>query len=185
VIENSLKILTAQARWFDLMGLPQSQWALLNIHGGKGGRADRLIQVIRELPDPIRLRLTLENDEYTYGAAKILAICQAAGAAMVFDAHHHLVHDHLASYDDPSVAELVAAARQTWQVPEWQLGHISNGKQALHDQQHSDYIWDSPAAYRDLPWIEVEARQKENAIFALQQSWVAKCLPPGDIVMSS
>jgi UV DNA damage endonuclease len=172
VIENSIKILTAHARLFDLMGLPQSQWALMNVHGGKGGRAERLIQVIQNLPDPIRLRLTLENDEYTYGASEILAICEASGIAMVFDAHHHIIHDHLESYNDPSIAELIIAARQTWQVPEWQLVHISNGREFLLDPRHSDYIWDMPEAYRTVPWIEIEARQKENAIAELQQRWI-------------
>lgn len=61
VIANSIKILSAQAQLFDWLGLPRSPWALMNIHGGKGERAERLIQVIRDLPDSIRLRLTLET----------------------------------------------------------------------------------------------------------------------------
>ncbi len=50
---------------------------MTNIHGGKGDRRDRLIQVIGELPPPIRSRLTLENDEHTYSAAAILDIGRA------------------------------------------------------------------------------------------------------------
>lgn len=172
VIENSLKILSGHARLFDWLGLPQSPWALMNVHGGKGDRAERLIQVIRDLPDAIRLRLTLENDEYTYGSTDILAICEATGIPMVFDAHHHLIHDRLEGYDDPGVAELVAAARQTWEIPDWQLVHISNGREFLHDPRHSDYIYHMPTAYRDVPWIEIEARQKENAITHLRQTWI-------------
>jgi UV DNA damage endonuclease len=68
VIQNSITILAAHARVFDLLGQPRSPWALMNIHGGKGDRSQRLISTIRDLPDAIRLRLTLENDEYAYGA---------------------------------------------------------------------------------------------------------------------
>lgn len=172
VIENSIKILTAHARTFDLLGLPQSPWSLMNVHGGKGDRAERLISVIRDLPDSIRLRLTLENDEYTYSATEILEICRAAEIPMVFDAHHHVIHEHLDSYDDPSIAEMLLAAQTTWQVPEWQLVHISNGDQFFADPRHSDFITLMPLAYRNILWIEVEAKQKELAIDRLQQDWL-------------
>jgi UV DNA damage endonuclease len=184
VIANSIKILSAHARLFDWMGLPRSPWALMNIHGGKGDRVERLIQVIRDLPDSIRLRLTLENDEYTYGATEILAICEATAVPMVFDAHHHLIHDRLESYDEASVADLVAASRQTWQVPSWQLVHISNGREFLHDPRHSDYITHMPRAYRNVAWIEIEARQKENAITHLRQTWLPLLCEPSDIAQS-
>jgi UV DNA damage endonuclease len=173
VIENSIKILTAHAWILDLLGLPQSSWALMNVHGGKGDRADRLIEVIRSLPDPIRLRLTLENDEYTYSATEILAICRAAGIPMVFDAHHHVIHEQLDTYEHPSIAEMVLAARETWQRPDWQLVHISNGSEFFRDPRHSDLIALMPSAYRTVPWIEVEAKQKELAIEKLQQEWLS------------
>lgn len=177
VIENSIKILTAHARNFDLMGLPQSPWSLMNIHGGKGDRADRLIGVIQNLPDSIRLRLTLENDEYTYSAREILRICQATDISMVFDAHHHVIHEKLETYEHPSVAEMLLEAGSTWKFPEWQLVHISNGDQFFTDPRHSDLITIMPSCYCNAPWIEVEAKQKELAIAKLKQEWL---LNPSD-----
>lgn len=174
VIENSIKVLSTHARMMDLLGQPRSPWALMNIHGGKGDRAERLVEVIRSLPDAIRHRLTLENDEFTYSAAEILAVCQAAGIPMVFDAHHHVIHEHLDTYEDNSVAEMLAAARSTWAHPDWQLVHISNGCDSFADQRHSDLITAMPSAYRHAPWIEVEAKQKEVAIAKLQQEWLPK-----------
>ncbi|MBD2256565.1 UV DNA damage repair endonuclease UvsE [Pseudanabaena sp. FACHB-2040] len=172
VIENSILVLSALAYQFDLMGLPQSSWTVMNIHGGKGDRAERLVQNIQALPETIRSRLTLENDEHTYSAAEIFDICRAAQVAMVFDAHHHLVHEQLESYDDPSVAEMVAAAQTTWPDPTWQLVHISNGRETLRDPRHSDLIWTMPEAFRQMPWIEVEAKGKEDAIAKLRQEWL-------------
>ena len=172
VIKNSIKVLATHARIFDLMGLPRSSWALMNVHGGKGDRPERLISVIRDLPDPIRLRLTLENDEYTYSAAELLKVCHDAEVPMVFDAHHHVVHEKLESYEDPSVAEMLAAARTTWPIPEWQLVHISNGQDFFQDRKHSGLIFDMPSAYRNAPWIEIEAKLKEEAIARVQEQWL-------------
>jgi UV DNA damage endonuclease len=174
VIANSIKILRAQAQVFDWMGLPRSPWALMNIHGGKGERAERLIQVVKDLPDAVRLRLTLENDEYTYSTADLVKICEATGIPLVFDAHHHLIHERLESYDAASVTAAFIAARQTWQISDWQVVHISNGREFLLDPRHSDYITQMPIAYREAPWIEIEARQKENAIVHLQQTWLSQ-----------
>ncbi|MBF2028124.1 MAG: UV DNA damage repair endonuclease UvsE [Oscillatoriales cyanobacterium C42_A2020_001] len=172
VVQNSCKILGAHARMMDMLGLPRSPWALMNIHGGKGDRARQLIQVIRDLPDAIRLRLTLENDEYTYSTAELVELCRTANVPLVFDAHHHVIHEKVDSYNHPSVAEMLVAARSTWDIPAWQVVHISNGNQFFRDPQHSDYITLMPESYRYAPWIEVEAKQKEKAIARLRQEWL-------------
>lgn len=172
VIANSIKILETHARVMDLLEQPRSAWALIEIHGGKGGRAERLVEVTRSLPEAVRSRIAFENDEYTYSAAEILEVCHAAAVPMVFDAHHHLVHEKLDSYDHESVGRMLAAARETWPVPEWQLVHISNGRDSFGDRNHSDLIETMPVAFRDAPWIEVEAKQKELAIEKLQREWL-------------
>jgi UV DNA damage endonuclease len=184
VVQTSIKILATHARVMDFLGLPQSPWALMNIHGGKGDRSDRLISVIRDLPDNIRLRLTLENDEYTYSSQEIFAVCQAANIPLLFDAHHHVIHEQVDSYEDASVAEMFALARSTWANPDWQTVHISNGAESFLDQRHSDYITMMPSVYRQAPWIEIEAKQKEFAIKKLQDEWLysdLNILPPVEI----
>lgn len=171
VIENSIGILRHHARVLDFLQQPRSPWAAVEIHGGKGDRADTLVRVIRGLPDEIRARLVLENDEYAYSALEILDVCRRAGVPMVFDAHHHLVHERLDSYDHPSIGELTVAARATWPDPSWQMVHISNGRDSFQDAKHADFITTMPKAFRDMPWIEVEAKQKELAIARLRKSW--------------
>lgn len=171
VIHNSIKVLTAQAHVLDALDQPRTPWAAIQLHGGKAGRGPRLIEVIRTLDDGIRQRLALENDEYAFGAPEILAICAAARVPMVFDAHHHLVHDQLPSYDHPSIGRHLAAAARTWPNPEWQLVHISNGRTALADPSHSDFITRWPSAYWRAPYIEVEAKAKERAIDRIRTRW--------------
>ncbi|HYG79325.1 MAG TPA: UV DNA damage repair endonuclease UvsE [Pyrinomonadaceae bacterium] len=172
-VANSVKILASHARVMDMLGLPRSPWALIEIHGGKGGRADRLVEQIGLLPDAVRSRVAFENDEYIYSAAEILDVCRRAGVPMVFDAHHHVVHEGLDSYDHPSVSEMVEAARATWPRPEWQLVHISNGRESFCDRHHSDLVENMPEAYRRVPWIEVEAKHKELAIERLTADWLS------------
>lgn len=172
-VANSVKILASHARVMDMLGLPRSAWALIEIHGGKGGRSDRLVEQIGLLPEAVRARIAFENDEYIYSAAEILEVCRRASVPMVFDAHHHVVHEGLDSYDHPSVAEMVEAARTTWTHPEWQLVHISNGRESFCDRHHSDLVSAMPAAYRRVPFIEVEAKHKELAIARLTEEWLS------------
>lgn len=172
VRRNSRKILETHARIFDLLAQPRSEWAAMNIHGGKGGRADQLVAAIKELPENVRSRLTLENDEYIYSAAQILDICRRARVPMIFDAHHHICRENLSSYDDECVIEMFDAARTTWLHPEWQIVHISNGRNSFNDRSHSDFIDAMPEIFRRAPYIEVEAKSKELAIERLQEKWL-------------
>lgn len=172
VVAMSIKLLKMHAMILDKLGQPQSPWAVMEIHGGKSDRSEQLVKVIHTLPEGIRSRLALENDEYAYSAQEILDICRQAGIPMVFDAHHHIIHEKLESYDHPSVAQMQTAAQSTWPVPEWQLVHISNGREAFSDRHHSDLITVMPSSYRSVPWIEVEAKLKEEAIAKLRQEWL-------------
>jgi UV DNA damage endonuclease len=172
VVENSVKILKMHARTMDLLGQPRSEWAAMNIHGGKSDRADRMVENIEKLPEEIRTRIVLENDEHAYSAAQILDVCRRARVPMVFDAHHHVCREKLEDYNHPSVEEMFWAARETWENPENQMVHISNGRERFGDRAHSDLIVTMPDVFRFAPWIEVEAKHKELAIAKLQTEWL-------------
>ena len=172
VVANSVKIMRTHARVFDLLGQPRSPFAAMILHGGKGGRGRELVEAVKGLPEEVRSRLAFENDEHVYSAREILEVCRAARVPMVFDAHHHVVHEKIETYEHPSVAEMVKAARATWLVPGWQLVHISNGLERFNDRRHSDYVTDVPTAFRRDIWIEVEAKHKELAIEKLQKEWL-------------
>jgi UV DNA damage endonuclease len=171
VRENSVNILAQQAFIFDALGLPRSSWAAINIHGGKSGRVNELVEVVHDLPEAIKSRLTFENDEYAYSASEILAVCERTDVPMVFDAHHHLIHEGLETLHHPSIAEFTLLARQTWQPHSWQIVHLSNGRENPQDQRHSDTIHTFPESYREVSWIEIEAKAKEVAINDLKHSW--------------
>ena len=144
----------------------------MTIHGGKTGKSDQMVEVVSQLPEGIRNRIVLENDEYAYGSDEILDVCRRAKVPMIFDAHHHVVHEKLESFDHPSIAEIFWAARETWADPANQMVHISNGRTHFNDRAHSDLIHMMPEVFRHAPWIEVEAKHKEIAIAKLQAEWL-------------
>lgn len=168
VRRNSVQAMLTHARVMDGLGLERTPWNLLLLHGGKGGRAAELRAIIPDLPDTVRLRLGLENDERAYGPADLLPVCQAAGIPLVFDAHHHVVREKLPDQEHSSVRQWVLAARETWTPPEWQIVHLSSGLDGPQDRRHAHLITQFPSAYADVPWIEVEAKGKEEAIAALR-----------------
>lgn len=172
VIKNSVKILKMHAQTMDFLGQPRSEWAAINIHGGKSNRIDKLVESIENLPEEIRSRITFENDEYAYSSKEILEVCRRARVPMLFDAHHHICREKLEDYNHPSVAETFWAARETWKNPENQMVHISNGREKFGDRAHSDLISKMPDVFRFAPWIEVEAKHKEIAIAKLQNEWL-------------
>lgn len=132
---------------------------------------DLLCREVEGLPAEVRSRLTFENDEHAYSAAEILEVCKRVGVPMVFDNLHHAVHQDLADYDDPSFGEQVRAARATWPTADWQMAHLSNGAAGPTDRYHAGFITRLPASYRELKWVEVEARGKERAIYHLRETW--------------
>ena len=173
VIENSFKILRMHARTLDLLNQPRSEWATMNIHGGKGDRLEKLVASIEKLPANIRSRIAFENDEHADSAAQILEVCRRARVPMVFDAHHHVCREKLDHYNDESVTEMFWAARETWANPENQMVHISNGRDRFQDRAHHDLVFEMPEVFRFAPWIEVEAKHKEIAIEKLNNEWLS------------
>ncbi len=173
VIANSVVVLEMHSMIFDMLQQPRSAWNAITLHGGKRGNSDVLLRSIDRLSDGVRTRLVLENDEMSYSSEDILQVCLSSGVPMIFDAHHHLVKEKSENYDCPSISHYVDAARTTWAPNEsWQLVHISNGAEHLHDRRHSDIVTMMPKAYSRVPWIEVEAKGKEEAVAYLVNNWL-------------
>lgn len=140
----------------------------LNVHGG-GAYGDKpsalraLRRTIERLTDPVRSRLTLENDDRTYAPAELLPVCADTGVPLVYDVHHHRCLP-----DGLSIEETSERAWATW--PREPLFHISSpleGWRGPGPERHHDYIdpRDFPHAWKNRALtVEVEAKAKELAI---------------------
>lgn len=170
VVEKAFVELGIHGWMFDEMGLDHStKWAI-NIHGGKADRSSRLIEQIKSLPDNVRKRLTLENDENSYSVIDLLEVYQQTGVPVVFDSHHHTFNDGELSMRDAHDLTV-----QTWTNGIRPLQHISNTEPSLVNgsllsrRKHSDMIHYVPepqlqALREDVVDVEVEAKQKNLAV---------------------
>src|SRR5436305_919594 len=64
----------------------------------------------RRLPEPVRRRLVLENDDVRYGAADVLAIHEATGVPLIFDHQHHWCNNP----EGLDLAEALRRFLRTW-----------------------------------------------------------------------
>lgn len=167
VVNNSIKELEYQAMVSELVGAD-----VINIHGGgmygnNPEALERLARQIDKLPDSVRSRLTLENDDRTYTPSDLLPVCRQTGIPMVYDVHHHRCNP-----DGMSVEEATSAAQATWnREPLFHISSPREGWNATNPRPHHDYIdpQDFPTCWRNLDiTIEIEAKAKELAIAKLQ-----------------
>jgi UV DNA damage endonuclease len=175
VITRAITDLAYHAWMFDCMGLEQTPYAAINIHGGKSARTEKLIQTILSLPGNIRSRLTLENDESAYSLADLLPVHAVTAVPIVWDSHHHQFNDGGLSSD-----EAFSVALSTWKNTGCKpLQHLSNTAPGLKNsnfadrRKHSDFIHTIPQCQltglrQDLTDVDIEAKMKNLAIIALQ-----------------
>ena len=151
-----------------------AQWVnadVINVHAGgvygdKPSALKRLKQTIAGLPDSVRKRLTLENDDRSYSPADLLPVCSDMNIPLVYDVHHHRCLK-----DGLTISEATVQCAATWdREPLFHLSSPINGWESVDIRKHHDYI-----DVNDLPgdWlsmditVEVEAKAKELAVLKL------------------
>lgn len=153
-----------------------SEWVgadVINIHAGgaygdKPAALSRVRKNIKSLSKRVRSRLTLENDDRTYGPADLLPLCQNLGVPFVYDIHHHRCLP-----DGMTEKQATRLALKTWNREP--LFHISSPREGWHSQNpafHHDYVnvKDFPRFWRGLDiTVEVEAKAKELAVLKLKK----------------
>ncbi|RDV13002.1 UV DNA damage repair endonuclease UvsE [Pontibacter diazotrophicus] len=113
-VKNSVAELLYQATILDLMGLDTT--AKLQIHGGgaygdKPSAIQRFAEVYHSLlPDAVKARLCVENDDRTYSLQDCLQLHAETGMPIIFDNFHH----ECVNNGEP-MREAVQMAASTWQ----------------------------------------------------------------------
>jgi UV DNA damage endonuclease len=92
VVRNAVRDLKYHCEMIDRMGLGKD--SVMIIHGG-GVFGDKPVTLARMkenyinlLPDNVKGRLVLENDEMCYSAEDLLPMCEELDIPLVFDYHH-------------------------------------------------------------------------------------------------
>ena len=173
VIVNCIKDLSIHGKIMDYMGLPRTPDALINIHAGgaHGDRisaAERFCKNFERLPDSVKTRLTVENDdkESLFSTLDLHEmIHKRVGIPIVHDFHHAKFRKSEGMCEE----EELRLAATTWPAGVRQLTHYSEsasireGKDVI-PQAHSDYV-DGPIPDYGLSFdCDIEAKAKELAV---------------------
>jgi len=180
VITNSIAELEYHAWIFDQMGLDQTPFNAINIHGGKRGNSKQLIESIGKLPDNVRNRLTLENDERCFSVKQLMHINKETGIPIVFDSHHHQFNQDGFNTEDASTHSILTWKRNGEYFKP--LQHLSNTEPGMENgsfpdrRKHSQYIHYVPdcqleLAKENLIDLDVEAKMKNLAIMKMRKDF--------------
>ena len=172
VVENCIKDLTIHGDEFDMMGLSRTPYNKINIHlggayGDKKASMKRFVKNFPRLPESVRSRLTLENDDKAsmYSVKDLYyGIYKKIGIPIVFDYHHHQF-----CTGGMSEQEALEMALSTWGDIK-PVTHYSESRrdeqkdETIRVQAHSDYVYDKIEMYGNDFDIMVEAKAKELAV---------------------
>jgi UV DNA damage endonuclease len=168
-LANTIRDLTIHAQLFDLMGLAPSHENKINIHvGGAYGDKEETLKRFADnylaLPDNIRKRLTVENDDKPglFAISDLMSLHEACGVPLVFDYFHHSLHPGGLSEE-----EAFDLAYSTWdRTPTF---HYSSSRRDLEDpaarkEAHADWVHERVSNYGKPLDVMFEAKMKELAL---------------------
>ena len=173
VVDNCVNDLTMHGDVFDMMGLTRTHFNKINIHiggayGDKPASMERFCKNFNLLPESVKSRLTVENDDKAsmYSVKELYnGVYKRIGVPIVFDYHHHKFCD--GGLGEQEALEL---AISTWPEGITPATHYSEsrreeqGDDTIRVQAHSDYIYDKIDTYGNDIDIMVEAKRKELAV---------------------
>jgi UV DNA damage endonuclease len=186
VLRKSQQDLERHVSLFEHIGLDERYKCNIHIGGTYGDKAaaqERFMEHISQLPERLRNRLTLENDDKTFTAKETLDTAQALGLPMVLDLHHHAVN-----HQGEHAADLWEDIQQTWSKEATRLNqvgdellvpkiHISSPKSEKEKRAHADYVEVGPflefataiAPFTPRLDVMIEAKRKDAALLQLMQ----------------
>lgn len=140
VIKNSINDLDYHVRLFEAMGLEDYNYKLVLHIGGLYKSKEESIEKFKEnfikLPNRIKNRIILENDDKSYTAADVLQICNDLKVPMVVDIHHHNCKN-----DGEKIQDLLPYIFDTWNNESLNPKiHFSSPKSQKEFRSHADDI---------------------------------------------
>ena len=184
VVLNALDELDKHGQVFDLMGLPNSPAAKINIHigGAYGDRTsamDRWCKNYERLSDSAKSRLTVENDDKPkLYSTKMLYdnIVKRTGTPIVFDSHHFDCGPQDSTYE-----EAFQMAVDSWPRGVRPQCHHSNSRKKYEDptarvNAHSDWYYEPFNDCGNSVDVVLECKKKELAVFKYIQDFVKPSL---------
>jgi UV DNA damage endonuclease len=171
VVEATIADFSYHAKVFDLLGLDDNSVLVTHVGGvfeDKASSLDRFAANFERLPEHVKRRLVVENDDTSFTMLDVLGLCERIGVPMVFDMHHHQCHS-----DGEDWKEYLPRIIQTWgkRIPKM---HMSSPKSAKEFRAHADNIDPDEfiafvSALADYHVdIVLECKNKDDALLSLR-----------------
>lgn len=181
VLQTSIRDLEYHTNVLEAMGLGTEAKLVLHVGGKYNQRTEALERFktqFLQLPQRIKGRITVENDDRSFTAAEVLQLCKDIQAPMIFDLHHHQVLNQ-----GESLAQLWPEVCATWKntgLPP--KIHLSSPRDSQNSRHHADFIEVETAieflnlakAYGQDFDIMIEAKQKDGALIRLSEDLKAR-----------
>jgi UV DNA damage endonuclease len=139
IVKRSIAELAYHARVLDAMKLGTAakiQIHVGGVYGDKEAAIERFARVYRELPQAIRRRLAVENDDKLFSLADCLIVHKKTGVPIIFDSFHH----ECLNNGEP-LRMAIEAASNTWKkrdgIP---MMDYSSQKRGARKGTHVDHI---------------------------------------------
>jgi UV DNA damage endonuclease len=171
VLSNTIKELRQHGEIMDMLKLPVTPFAKINIHVG-GAFGDKISALVRfadsyvQLPHNTRQRLTVENDDKAnmFSVGDLLWLHEQTGIPVVFDYFHHEF-----CTGGLNEQEALFVAIRTWPAGITPVVHFSSSKKKYEDDSspptaHADYVYDEVNTYEQNIDVMFEAKAKEVAV---------------------
>ena len=182
VVINAANELNKSAQMMDILGLPNSPGAKINIHvGGAYGEHDKALarfceNTAKYLTDSAFSRLTVENDDKpgVYSTKMLYdGVFKKIGIPIVFDSHHHELGPQDIDYHDAFYL-----ARSTWPTGIKQQCHHSNSKKNHEDPKvpkvsHSSWFYTPFENYGEDVDVVLECKAKELALLKYKRDFLS------------
>jgi len=177
VILNTITDLEVHGKFFDMLGLPRTPFAKLNIHVGahynnKQMALENFCTNFERLSPAVQSRLTVENDDKAslYSTKELYdEVYKRIGIPIVHDQHHH---QFCTGGLDNEEATLLAA--MTWGdvtpvIHYSQSRSIEHNDVRIRANAHSDSYWEPVNTYGlDLD-VMLESKGKEQSLFKMRE----------------
>ena len=177
VVDNCINDLSIHGEVFDMMNLSRTPYNKINIHiggayGDKVSAMERFCTNFHRLPDSVKSRLTVENDDKAsmYSVVDLYeGVYCKIGIPIVFDYHHHRFCTGGLTEEDALEVAISTWNNITPVVHYSESRNIEQEDDKIRPQAHSDYVYDYIDTYGNRVDIMVEAKAKELAVLKYKE----------------
>lgn len=184
VIDNAIRDLDYHAELLSLLKLPpqQDRDAVMILHlggvfGDKAATLDRFRENYKKLPQGVKNRLVLENDDVSWSVHDLLPLCEELNIPMVLDFHHNNIifdPDQIRE-GTKDIVDLFPRILATWKrkniTPKMHYSEPTpsaiTGRQR---RKHNPRVATLPPCPPDMD-LMIEAKDKEQAVFELMRTF--------------